>query len=430
MAEVLVTGMGAVTPFGPGVNVLWNSLLAGKNGIKKLDSHLYQGEIVKIGAPLPEIDFKNYHHPGNAFWSGGQEDPSLKTFFLAVLEALEDAGLDPRTWDDTNRIGVLIADRNLSPVLYLDNYAPLLFQARGEGEQISETDFFALLHKHPVIPRDKFRCAESINHLVSRYFHIEGPQLSVGTACASGNTAIGEAVYKIQNGKLDMAIVGGAYNFDISGIIGFTRIEALTANPDPDTASRPFDLNRNGFVMGAGCGILILESLESARKRDCSIRAKVAGYGSFTDAYRATDPDPSARASVLAIQAALKMAGLGTGDIDYINAHGTSTKMNDYTETLAIKEVFGDRAYHIPVSSTKSMIGHSIMAAAAIEAIVCIQSIQDQKIHGTRNWRERDPALDLDYVPDGPRKLDIRNVLSNSFGFGGINTSVIFSAFA
>ena len=428
MGRVVVTGMGAVTPFGFGVDALWKSLLAGKNAIRELDSAIYQGNIVKIGAPLPQIDYKECPVLDSSFVNFEKEDSNVRIFFMAVLEALENAGLDPRSWNDTSRIGVFIADRCLSPVLYLDDFAPLLLESKDEVGKINEKHLFSLLKKSQIISNNAYDNSESINHLVSRYYNIEGPQLSIGTACASSNTSIGQALNKIIYGKLDIAIVGGAYNFDLSAMIGFSRIGALTTNSDPDTACRPFDLNRSGFVMGAGCGILILESIESAKKRNCNIQAKVSGFGSFTDAYRSTDPDPAGRSSIMSIQAALKMAGLDKHSINYINAHGTSTKMNDYTETLAIKEVFGDYASKIPISSTKSMIGHSIMASAAIESIVSIKSIHDKVIHQTRNLKERDPSLGLDYVPDGPRELNVKHVLSNSFGFGGINTSVVFSS--
>ena len=272
------------------------------------------------------------------------------------------------------------------------------------------------------------RVTERVNQLVAKYYNIEGPQIIIGAACASSNIAIGEALSALFRKNLDIVITGGAYNFDLSGMIGFSRIGALTVNSDPDKACRPFDLKRDGFVMGAGAGILVMESIESAKKRNCKIHCKVSGFGTSTDAYRPTDPDPSARAAIKAMRSALEMANLNESSIDYINAHGTSTKMNDYTETKAIKEVFGQKAAKIPISSTKSMIGHSIMAAAAIEGIVCIKSIQVNMVHATRNYREKDPYLDLDYISDGPRSISVQHTLSNSFGFGGVNTCLIFSS--
>jgi 3-oxoacyl-[acyl-carrier-protein] synthase II len=212
-------------------------------------------------------------------------------------------------------------------------------------------------------------------------------------------------------------------------MIGFTRLGALTANPDPETACRPFDKRRDGFVMGSGCGILIIESLESAKKRHANILGEIVGYSSLSDAYRSTDPDPEAKAATLTIKRCIEMANVNINEIGYINAHGTSTKMNDLTETIAIKNVFGKNAYSVPVSSTKSMIGHSIMAAAAIEGIVCLKSINEGIIHPTRNWKERDAELDLDYVPEKPREACIDYALSNSFGFGGQNSSVLFAKY-
>jgi 3-oxoacyl-(acyl-carrier-protein) synthase len=259
---------------------------------------------------------------------------------------------------------------------------------------------------------------------------VSGPQLSLSTACASSSSAIGEATIKIRRGDIDAAIVGGAYNFDLHAMVGFTRIGALTVHPDPEYACRPFDADRSGFVMGSGCGILVLEEMTSARQRGARILCEVTGYGACGDAFRATDPDPEANGIVRTIQACLASGHIGPDQVDYINAHGTSTKMNDFIETIGIKHVFGERSRIIPVSSTKSMIGHSIMAAGALEGIASIKSICTGIIHPTHNWQRRDPDLDLDYVPDCAREKRVRHVLSNSFGFGGQNVSLLFSAFS
>jgi 3-oxoacyl-[acyl-carrier-protein] synthase II len=254
--------------------------------------------------------------------------------------------------------------------------------------------------------------------------------LSLSTACASSSSTIGEALIRIRRGEIDSAIVGGAYNFDLHAMVGFTRLGALTTNPDPEYACRPFDADRSGFVMGSGCGILVLEELESARRRGAAILSEVTGYGACGDAFRATDPDPDANGIVRTIQACLASAQIGPDQVDYINAHGTSTKMNDFIETVGIKRVFGERARAIPVSSTKSMIGHSIMAAGALEGIASIKSIRTGIIHPTHNWQKGDPEMDLDYVPGAAREKSVRHVLSNNFGFGGQNVSLLFSAFS
>lgn len=428
MKRVVVTGMGAVTPFGFGVDTLWESLLKNKNGITKIGHLNLKGDIINIAGCLPEVDFEEYAGKDSSLFSYIPEDDSIKSFFMAVYEALNQSGIDPREMDSTDRIAVCIADRKMGLINYIDQYAPYLKASKLE-QRFDNDKYYELLKPQQLGKDTYFDDSDSVNHFVSRNYNITGPQLSIATACASGNNAIGEAFFKIQHGYIDTAIVGGAYNLDINSMIGFTRIGALTANPDPETACRPFDRNRNGFVMGSGCGVLILESLESAIKRDANIIGEILGYGYYSDAYRSTDPDPEAKITTATIDSCLKMAKVNPDEVGYINAHGTSTKMNDLTETIAIKNVFKDESYSVPVSSTKSMIGHSIMAAAAIESIVCLKTINEGVIHPTRNWRERDPELDLDYVPDQPREAKLDYALSNSFGFGGQNTSMLFGRF-
>ncbi|MCR3759268.1 beta-ketoacyl-[acyl-carrier-protein] synthase family protein [Clostridium felsineum] len=428
MNRVVITGMGAVTPFGLGVDTLWQSLLKNKNGIIKLELDNIKGDIIGIGGCLPEVDYNDYLSEDKELFSYIPQNKSNKSFFMAVYEALKQANLDPRKMASTDNIGMLIADRDSEMMEYVDRYSPLMRDSKTE-DVYDKNKYYKLLNLLDNNKKEEFNDRESINHYAARNYKITGPQLSVATACASGNNAIGEAFLKIKSGYIDIAIAGGAYSLDLKSMIGFTRIGALTPNEDPEIACRPFDANRDGFVMTSGCGILILESLESALKRNAKIFAEVIGYGSVTDAYRSTDPDPEARAAIATMKQSLQMAKLMPSQIDYINAHGTSTKMNDYMETIAVKNVFGDYAYKLPISSTKSMIGHSVMAAAAIEAIVCIKSINDGIVHQTRNFRKRDPELDLDYVKEGPRKVAINYALSNSFGFGGQNSSIVLSKF-
>lgn len=428
MRRVVVTGMGAVTPFGFGVDLLWECLLKNKNGITKIKDSKIKGEIVQIAGCLPKRDIKENCKKDPKVCNRIPEDDSINSFFYAVHEGLTQANLDPRKMECTDRIATCIADRKMSLIQYIDKYAPLL-KAANENNAFNNNEYYRLLKTSKIGKDVPFDDADTINHFISRNYHITGPQLSIATACASGNNAIGEAFLKIKYGYVDIAIVGGAYNFDLSSMIGFSRLEALTRNPDPETACRPFDAQRDGFVMGSGCGILILESFESAKKRDATILAEVLGYGYFSDAYRSTDPDPEAKSSTATIKACLEMAKINPSDVGYINAHGTSTKMNDMIETIAIKNTFKDYAYSIPISSTKSMIGHSIMASAAIEGIVCIKSINEGVIHPTRNWCHRDSKLDLDYVPNNARSAKVEYALSNSFGFGGQNTSILYSQF-
>jgi 3-oxoacyl-[acyl-carrier-protein] synthase II len=429
MNRVVITGLGAVTPFGFGVDTFWTALLALKNGITKIKDIPVQGEIVSIAGSMPRRITSPWQMKCPELFTNVPEDDDVTIFFSAVVEALCQSDIDIKRMNTTDRIGLFIADRRMGFINYIDQYAPSLKKALNGTREFNRDQYYSFIESSRIGKRTPYNDPDTINHYTARAYGITGPQLSVATACASGNTSIGEAFTKIRNGHIDIAVTGGSYNYDMSSMIGFTRIEALTKNSDPETACRPFDADRNGFVMGSGCGILILESLPSATLRGSHILAEVTGYGYLSDAYRQTDPDPEAASSTQTIAMCLADAKVNPREVNYINAHGTSTKMNDLTETTAIKKVFGDNAYQIPVSSTKSMIGHSIMAAAALEGIVCVKSINENVVHGTRNFRTRDVALDLDYVPDGARAVTINHALSNSFGFGGQNTSILFSKY-
>lgn len=262
-------------------------------------------------------------------------------------------------------------------------------------------------------------------------FNAQGPNLNCLTACAASSQAIGEATEIIRRGDADAMISGGAHSMiHPFGVTGFNLLTALsTRNSSPQTASRPFDKDRDGFVLGEGAGILILEELEHAKKRGAHIYGEVVGYGSTADAYRITDIHPEGRGAIACMKMALQDAGLNTDEIDYINAHGTSTEVNDKVETLAIKQTFGEQSYKIPVSSIKSMMGHLIAAAGSVEAITCLLSIRDGVVPPTINYTTPDPDCDLDYIPNAARERKVRRALSNSFGFGGQNVSLIFSEY-
>jgi len=260
---------------------------------------------------------------------------------------------------------------------------------------------------------------------------LRGPNLSVVSACASGTNTIGEAAEVIRRGDADAILAGGSEAAIVPlAIAGMASMNALsTRNEEPWRASRPFDLNRDGFLMGEGSGVIMLEDLEHAQARGARILAELNGYGTSCDAYHISAPAEDGAGAILCMRAALKNAGLSPLDIDYINAHGTSTTLNDKGETAAIKAVFGEEAYHIPVSSTKSMTGHLLGAAGALEAIVCVKALQNSVLPPTINYETPDPACDLDYVPNVCREKKLRHVMSNSFGFGGHNAAVIFSQF-
>lgn len=423
MRRVVITGLGATSAYGFGADKLWNSLINLENGIKKIEDINLQGELVSIASPLPRLESLPAELNGII-----PQDESIPSFFMAVKEALDQSGLDLKNELINLRTGLCISDRAIGLSDFIDRFSPM-FHEQFKDRELNEKNVFSKMEQEGCREWFLEKDLDSVSNIVARAYKLRGPHLSVATACASGNNSIGEAMLRIQRGKIDSAIAGGAYNYSLSSMIGFTRLGALTVNPDPDTACSPFDSRRSGFVMGSGCGILILEEFEHAKKRGANILGEVVGYGSFADAFRATDPDPEAKGAVRTIKRAIDMARINPSDLDYINAHGTSTKMNDWTETKAIKSVLKDSAYSTPVSSTKSMIGHSIMAAGALEGIACVKSLQEGIIHPTRNWSIRDEELDLDYVPDQARELKMNYVLSNNFGFGGQNASVIFKKF-
>jgi 3-oxoacyl-[acyl-carrier-protein] synthase II len=266
---------------------------------------------------------------------------------------------------------------------------------------------------------------------LAEHFDLEGPNYNCLTACAASSQAIGEALELIRHGEADLMLSGGSHSMiHPFGVTGFNRLTALSIdNADPKKASRPFDLTRSGFVLGEGSGMLILEELDHAKKRGARIYAELTGYGSTADAFRLTDSHPDGRGAIACIEGALKDSALPGDAIDYINAHGTSTQVNDRVESIAIKQVFGPQAYKIPVSSSKSMIGHLIAAAGAAELITCIMTIQRGVLPPTINYETPDPECDLDYVPNKAREKRVDHALSNSFGFGGQNVSLIVSRF-
>jgi 3-oxoacyl-[acyl-carrier-protein] synthase II len=274
--------------------------------------------------------------------------------------------------------------------------------------------------------------SDSAPGMLAIRFGARGPNMALATACASGNNAIGEALEMIRRGAADVMIAGASEAALVPvAMAGMNVMTALsTRNDDPQTASRPFDKDRDGFLMGEGAGMLILEALEHAQARRATILGEVTGYGTTDDAHHISAPAENGAGAAMAMKLALENANLQTGEIEYINAHGTSTPLNDKSETAAIKTVFGEQAYSIPVSSTKSMTGHLLGASGAIEAVFCILAIRDGILPPTINYRTPDPECDLDYVPNEPRKASPRHVMSNSFGFGGHNATLIFSRFA
>jgi len=403
--RVVVTGLGIVSPIGCAKDIFWDNLIKGKSGIGPLtqfDATQYDSRIageVKEFAPHPSISSKELRRMERFVQFG----------VTAAKNAIDDSGIDVSK-EDPYRIGVLTGS--------------------GIGSlRIIEEQHKIILEKGPsrVTP---FLIPMLIVNMASGHISImtgvKGPNLCTTTACASGSHAIGEAMRIIQYGDADVMIAGGTEScITALGIGGFCALKALsTRNDEPQRASRPFDKDRDGFVMSEGCGIAILEELEHAKKRNAKIYGEIVGYGMTGDAYHMTAPDPEGEGATRCMINALKDGNLKPEDISYINAHGTSTSLNDKIETIAIKKAFGSFAKKVPVSSTKSMLGHQLGAAGAVEFVICCLAIERSIIPPTMNYETPDPDCDLDYVPNKARKAKVISCLSNSLGFGGHNATL------
>lgn len=408
--RVVVTGLGVLSPVGSGVEKFWNSLLEGKSGIRPI-THFDASQLdCRICGDV--IDYDPLHHFNT------KEARHLARFVqfavVASHEAIANAKLDLGSVD-LDRTGVLIGS------------------GIGSIETI-EQEHQKFLEKGPQKITPHFIPKIIINEAsgqVSIHTGARGPVTCVATACSTATNAIGDAFRFIQYGDADVMIAGGTESATtILGVGGFCALKALTKrNDEPQRASRPFDLHRDGFVMAEGAGIVILESLEHAKKRGAPILAEMVGYGRTCDAYHITAPEPMGTGAAKAMALAIRDAGLKPKDISYINAHGTSTELNDKVETLAIKNVFKEYAHNVPVSSTKSMTGHLLGAAGGVEFAVSVLAIRDSMIPPTINYEAPDPDCDLDYVPNTARKAKVDVAMSNSLGFGGHNASVVVKKF-
>src|SRR5712691_5575917 len=405
--RVVMTGVGAVTPVGNTAEEFWAALLEGRSGIGAITRFDTTGFATRIAGevkgfePLKYIDKKEDR----------KLDPYLKYAIACAVMAVEDAGLNLERVDG-ERFGVLVGSGIGGITTLLDSHDVL--NAKGP-DRVSP--FF--------IPMLIINMASG---LISMRFGAKGPNSSVVTACATGNHAIGDATKIIQRGDADVMIAGGAEAIIIPlCIAGFCQMKAMsTRNDEPAKASRPFDAARDGFVCGEGGGLLVLESLEHALRRDARIYAELIGYGMTGDAHHMTAPDPEGDGAARAMAAALRDARLDASEVGYINAHGTSTPYNDKFETLAIKRVFGEHARRLAVSSTKSMTGHLLGAAGGVEAIATVLALHHGVLPPTINYETPDPDCDLDYVPNQARKQDVEIALSNAFGFGGTNATLVF----
>ncbi|MFY9394485.1 MAG: beta-ketoacyl-ACP synthase II [Halanaerobiales bacterium] len=405
--RVVITGLGVVTSLGNTVEELWNNIINGKSGISritKFDVTEYPSQIASV---VKDFSPEEY--------IPAKEAKRLALFtqyaVFAAHKALEDSGLEINE-ETAEKIGVLIGSGI-------------------GGIEVLEEQIERLITKGPrkISP---FFIPMMISNMasgnVSIYTGVKGPNSNAVTACASGTTAIGEAMEMIKRGDADIMIAGGTEaSITPSALAGFGNMKALsTRNDEPEKASRPFDAERDGFVIGEGGGIVILEELESARKRGARIYAELLGYGSSGDAYHMTQPSPGGEGAARAMEIAIRKAGIAKEDLNYINAHGTSTPLNDKLETNGIKTVFKDHAYKLMVSSTKSMTGHLLGAAGGVEAVICAKAIKEAIVPATINYENPDPECDLDYVPNEAREYpELKYVMSNSFGFGGQNACLV-----
>ncbi|MDP2326944.1 MAG: beta-ketoacyl-ACP synthase II [Dehalococcoidia bacterium] len=403
--RVVVTGAGIICAIGVGREASWQAMLAGTSGITMTTLVDASDLASKVSGQVPEFDLSTYLDRKEA----RRMDRFTHLAIMAAGEALEQAKLPLDQIADTT--GCMIGSGI-------------------GGIETLEQEFDTFFHKGPsrvspfLVP---MFIPDMAAGQVSIRFGLRGPNFNPVSACASGADALGTAFEIIRRGDADAMVAGGAEAaVNRMSIAAFAASRALSRNDDPLTASRPFDLNRDGFVLGEGAGILVLEEREQAIARGATILCEMVGYGQSADAFHVTQPSENGEGAARAMNIALKKAGIAASEIDYLNAHGTSTPLNDKFETLSVKTVFGESAARLPISSTKSMIGHTLGAAGGIESAATVLSIRDQKIHPTIHIVTPDPDCDLDYVPEGPRDLAIRYAMSNSLGFGGHNSSLIF----
>lgn len=405
--RVVVTGIGVVSSIGFGKEAFWKALVSGQSGVSPISAFDTTPFTTHFAGEIKHFDPSPYILPKKL----KRMDRTTQLAVVASKMAVQDAGLDFQQNGGREKTGVIIGTA-LAGVGYILEQHTTLMQ---KGPM--RINPFTALASFPDA------CAGN----VSIELGVTGPSFSIATACSSASDACGYAFDAIRSGDLDFLIMGGAEATIFPGILAsFCVARALsTRNDQPEKASRPFSLDRDGFVLGEGAGMLVLEEYEHAKKRGAPIYAEILGHGMTCDAYHMTAPEPEGKEAGRAMQLAMKHAGVGPQDIDYINAHGTSTPLNDKTETLVIKKIFGPRAYEVPISSAKSMIGHLIGAAGSVELIATLLAMQNQIIPPTINYGAKDPECDLDYVPNEARPAKIRIAMKNSFGFGGKNSILI-----
>ncbi|HAA49639.1 MAG TPA: beta-ketoacyl-[acyl-carrier-protein] synthase II [Planctomycetaceae bacterium] len=430
--RVVVTGIGCVTPLGNNVEQMWDSLKRCANGVGPITHFPAEDFPTRFAAEVKDFSIADYVDDPERFV---HSSPNILYAIGAATQAMTDSGLADGDFQPP-RFGVYLGAGEGGQDF--ERYMSVIARSRADdngeedaGETVDVEKFvrFGLQTMEPQCELEQ-EPNRPAGHLAG-LFNAQGPNMNCLTACAASSQAIGEATELIRRGDVDVMLSGGAHSMiHPFGVTGFSLLTALsTHNEDPAAASRPFDLNRDGFVLGEGAGMLVLEELEHARARGAHIHGEVLGYGSTADAYRITDIHPEGRGATACIKMALKDAGINRDDLQYINAHGTSTKVNDKVETMAVRNTLEADADSTPVSSIKSMMGHLIAAAGSVEAITCLLAIRDNVLPPTRNYETPDPDCDLDYVPNEAREAPLHRALSNSFGFGGQNISLVLSEF-
>ncbi len=408
--RVVITGLGCVSPLGNDVSTLWSNIMAGKSGVGYITHYDTSQFKVKIAAEVKDFDGVELFGTRDA----RRMDRFVQFALAATYQALKHSNLTI-TESNRDRVGAILGS-GIGGMSTLAEQTSVFFD-RGP-------DRVSPLLVPMMLP-------DAAASMVALQLGIRGPNLAVVSACASGTNAIGEAVEMIRHGRADVIFSGGCEAVIVPiAMAGLSVMTALsTRNDEPERASRPFDKDRDGFVMGEGAAVMVLESLEHAQGRGAQIFGEIKGYGTSNDAYHISAPAENGAGAAICMKNALEDAGMVVNDIDYINAHGTSTTLNDKSETEAIKTVFGELAYKVPTSSTKSMTGHLLGAAGGLEAVICVKTLQDEILPPTINYENPDPECDLDYVPNHARPQKVQNVMSNSFGFGGHNASIIISRF-
>jgi len=408
--RVVITGIGCVCPVGNDADSAWENILAGKSGVKPITQFDPSQFKTRIAAEVKDFDAKALLGRREA----RRYDRVSQLSIVATQQAVEQSGLEI-TNENRDRVGVLIGSGIGGINTLYENI--LVYLDRGPTRVSPFT-----------VP---MMLPDSASGLVAIHYGARGPNMAIVTACATGTNSIGEATEMIRRGTADVMLAGSTESaicpitFAGMGIMGAIS----TRNDEPERASRPFDAERDGFIIGEGAGTVVLESLEFAQARGAKILAEVTGYGVTNDAFHISAPSENGEGSALCMQIALDDGGFTTNDIDYINAHGTSTELNDKNESAAIKTIFREQAFQIPVSSTKSMTGHLMGAAGSVEAVFCVQTLQSDMLPPTINYENPDPECDLDYIPNHSRPAHVEHIMSNSFGFGGHNATLIFSRY-